>query len=178
MLRHSTFDRCRRPATTRAASLATPLAFALAVAIALPAGAQKTPPAATPAGGDQSISSKIGAKVTELKKIDTKQGDGAEAVSGKAVLVHYTGWLYDPNKPDGRGTKFDSSTDRGVPFGFFLGAGRVIKGWDEGVVGMKTGGKRTLVIPPQLGYGERGAGGVIPPNATLMFDVELIEVKG
>ena len=101
-----------------------------------------------------------------------------ESVTGKAVLVHYTGWLYDPTKPDGRGAKFDSSLDRGVPFGFILGAGRVIKGWDEGVVGMKTGGKRTLVIPPQLGYGERGAGGVIPPNATLMFDVELIEVKG
>ena len=178
MPRHSTFDRCRRSAATRAASLAAPLAFALMAAIVLPANAQGTPPASKSAGGDQSISSKIGATVTELKKIDTKQGDGAEAVTGKAVLVHYTGWLYDPNKPDGRGTKFDSSADRGVPFGFFLGAGRVIKGWDEGVVGMKTGGKRTLVIPPQLGYGERGAGGVIPPNATLMFDVELVEVKG
>jgi FKBP-type peptidyl-prolyl cis-trans isomerase len=92
-------------------------------------------------------------------------------------VVHYTGWLHDTAAPDGKGTKFDSSRDRGVPFGFMLGAGRVIKGWDEGVVGMKVGGQRTLVIPPALGYGERGAGGVIPPQATLIFDVELIEVK-
>lgn len=114
---------------------------------------------------------------TELTKIDVKQGTGAEAVSNKPVLVHYTGWLYDPSKPDNKGTKFDSSRDRKVPFGFILGAGRVIKGWDEGVVGMKVGGQRTLIIPPSYGYGERGAGGVIPPNATLIFDVELIEVK-
>jgi FKBP-type peptidyl-prolyl cis-trans isomerase FkpA len=123
------------------------------------------------------ISSKSDANVTELKKIDVKQGTGAEAQSGKAVLVHYTGWLHDPAAPENKGRKFDSSLDRGVPFGFMLGAGRVIRGWDEGVAGMKVGGKRTLVIPPSLGYGERGAGGVIPPNATLIFDVELIEVK-
>ena len=114
---------------------------------------------------------------TELKKIDTKQGTGAEAAGGKPVLVHYTGWLYDSSKPDQKGNKFDSSRDRQIPFGFILGAGRVIKGWDEGVVGMKVGGQRTLVIPPGMAYGERGAGGVIPPNATLIFDVELIEVK-
>ena len=95
----------------------------------------------------------------------------------KPVIVHYTGWLYDPSAQDGHGAKFDSSLDRKVPFGFILGAGKVIKGWDEGVAGMKVGGKRTLVIPPQMAYGERGAGGVIPPNATLIFDVELIEVK-
>jgi FKBP-type peptidyl-prolyl cis-trans isomerase FkpA len=135
-------------------------------------------PTAVPAQTPAAIStSKIGATVTELKKIDTKQGDGAEAVAGKAVIVHYTGWLYDPTAPDGHGTKFDSSLDRKLPFGFVLGAGRVIKGWDEGVAGMKVGGKRTLVIPPQMGYGERGAGGVIPPNATLLFDVELVDVK-
>jgi FKBP-type peptidyl-prolyl cis-trans isomerase len=116
--------------------------------------------------------------VTELNKIDVKQGDGPEARPGKTVIVHYTGWLYDPSVPDGHGKKFDSSVDRKEPFAFPLGAGRVIKGWDEGVAGMKTGGKRTLVIPPQMAYGERGAGGVIPPNATLLFDVELIEVKG
>ena len=116
-------------------------------------------------------------RVTELKKIDVKQGDGAEAVAGKAVIVHYTGWLYDPAAADGHGAKFDSSLDRKVPFGFMLGAGKVIKGWDEGVAGMKVGGKRTLVIPPSKGYGERGAGGVIPPNATLLFDVELLDVK-
>lgn len=135
-----------------------------------PAGttAQVTPP---------SLSSKIGAQVKELQKIDVKQGDGAEAVAGKAVIVHYTGWLYDPAVPDGHGAKFDSSLDRKVPFGFLLGAGKVIKGWDEGVAGMKVGGKRTLVIPPQMAYGERGAPGVIPPNATLVFDVELIDVK-
>ena len=115
--------------------------------------------------------------VTELKKIDVKQGTGAEAVSGKPVVVHYTGWLYDPSKPDQKGNKFDSSRDRGQPFSFPLGAGRVIKGWDEGVAGMKVGGQRTLIIPPAMGYGERGAGGVIPPNATLIFDVELLEVK-
>jgi FKBP-type peptidyl-prolyl cis-trans isomerase FkpA len=119
----------------------------------------------------------MGAKVTELQKIDVQAGTGAEAVSGKAVIVHYTGWLYDPAAPGNKGAKFDSSLDRKVPFGFILGAGRVIRGWDEGVAGMKVGGKRTLVIPPQMGYGERGAGGVIPPNATLLFDVELIEVK-
>ena len=121
--------------------------------------------------------SKFGANVTELKTIDQRQGTGDEAVAGKTVVVHYTGWLYDPAAPDGHGKKFDSSVDRNVPFAFLLGSGKVIKGWDEGVAGMKPGGKRTLVIPPQKGYGERGAGGVIPPNATLLFDVELIEVK-
>ena len=93
------------------------------------------------------------------------------------MLVHYTGWLYDASKPDQKGAKFDSSRDRQVPFGFFLGAGKVIKGWDEGVVGMKVGGQRTLVIPPGLAYGDRAMGNVIPANSTLIFDVELIEVK-
>ena len=133
--------------------------------------------AAPSSNASSSLSSKIGAKVTELKKIDEKQGTGAEASAGKAVIVHYTGWLYDPTVPDGRGAKFDSSRDRKVPFGFVVGAGRVIKGWDEGVAGMKVGGRRTLVIPPDMAYGERGAGGVIPPNATLLFDVELIDVR-
>jgi FKBP-type peptidyl-prolyl cis-trans isomerase FkpA len=105
-----------------------------------------------------------------LKYTDDQVGSGAEAQAGKTVSVHYTGWLTD-------GTKFDSSKDRGQPFSFPLGAGRVIKGWDEGVAGMKVGGKRTLVIPPDLGYGARGAPGAIPPNATLKFEVELLEVK-
>lgn len=118
------------------------------------------------------------AAVTELRKIDVKAGTGAEAVDGRPVLVHYTGWLHDPAAPEGKGKKFDSSRDRGLPFGFIVGAGRVIKGWDQGVAGMKAGGQRTLIIPPSLGYGERGAGGgLIPPNATLIFDVELVAVQ-
>jgi FKBP-type peptidyl-prolyl cis-trans isomerase FkpA len=137
-----------------------------------------TPAYAQPAGSPPVTEpSKLDAKGKELQKIDVKVGSGAEAVKGKAVVVHYTGWLYDPETSK-KGAKFDSSRDRNVPFGFFLGEGRVIKGWEEGVQGMKVGGQRTLIIPPDMGYGERGAGGVIPPNATLIFDVELIEVKG
>ena len=117
------------------------------------------------------------AKITELIKTDTKVGTGKEAVNNKLVIVHYTGWLYDPKAPKNRGTKFDSSVDRGQPFDFMLGAGQVIKGWDQGVAGMKVGGHRTLIIPSEMGYGARGAGGAIPPNATLMFDVELLDVK-
>ncbi len=108
--------------------------------------------------------------------IDHKIGDGAEAVPGNTVFVHYTGWLFDADAPENKGQQFDSSRDRGTPFSFPLGAGRVIAGWDQGVAGMKVGGSRTLIIPPELGYGERGAGGVIPPNATLVFDVELLDV--
>ena len=114
--------------------------------------------------------------MSELKKTDVVQGSGAEAKPGP-VSVHYTGWLHDPTKPDGRGKKFDSSVDRGAPFEFNLGAGEVIQGWDHGVAGMREGGRRTLVIPPSLGYGARGAGGVIPPNATLQFDIELVKVR-
>jgi FKBP-type peptidyl-prolyl cis-trans isomerase FkpA len=121
--------------------------------------------------------SKLNAMGSELKKVDVKQGTGAEATAGKPVIVHYTGWIYDESKPDKKGAKFDSSRDRQQPFGFSLGAGKVIRGWDEGVVGMKVGGQRTLIIPASMAYGERGAGGVIPPNATLIFDVELLEVK-
>jgi FKBP-type peptidyl-prolyl cis-trans isomerase len=113
----------------------------------------------------------------ELVKIDVKPGTGAEAKAGQYVSVHYTGWLYDATAPEHKGRKFDSSRDRGQPFNFPLGAGRVIKGWDVGVQGMKVGGQRTLVIPAELGYGARGAGGVIPPNATLVFDVELLGVN-
>ena len=109
-----------------------------------------------------------------LSYIDNEPGAGEAARSGDNVVVHYTGWLYVDGE---KGSKFDSSVDRGQPFRFPLGAGRVIGGWDEGVAGMRPGGKRTLIIPPALGYGARGAGGVIPPNATLMFDVELLEVN-
>ena len=108
--------------------------------------------------------------------IEHKIGTGTEAVAGKTVTVHYTGWLFDAAAAEQKGQKFDSSRDRGDPFEFPLGAGRVIAGWDQGVAGMKVGGSRTLIIPPELGYGARGAGGVIPPNATLVFDVELLGV--
>ena len=107
---------------------------------------------------------------------DVVQGSGAEAVVGTRVSVHYSGWLHDPSKADGRGKKFDSSKDRGQPFRFQLGGGEVIRGWDDGVQGMKVGGTRVLLIPPELGYGPRGAGGVIPPNATLVFEVDLLGV--
>ena len=110
----------------------------------------------------------------ELKKSDIVVGPGAEATPGQTVSVHYTGWLHDTSKSDGHGKKFDSSVDRGAPFEFSLGAGQVIRGWDEGVAGMRVGGQRTLTIPPAKGYGARGAGGAIPPNATLVFDVELL----
>lgn len=115
--------------------------------------------------------------MTTLQKIDTTLGTGAEATPGKNVSVHYTGWLFDAAAADQKGAKFDSSLDRGQLFDFPLAAGHVIKGWDEGVAGMKVGGKRTLIIPSEMGYGARGAGGVIPPNATLVFDVELHGVE-
>jgi FKBP-type peptidyl-prolyl cis-trans isomerase len=115
--------------------------------------------------------------MTELIKNDIKLGEGAEANAGNEVSVHYTGWLYNEAAPEHKGSKFDSSRDRGDPFEFPLGAGHVIKGWDQGVEGMKVGGQRTLIIPSNLGYGTRGAGGVIPPNATLVFDVELLDIR-
>jgi FKBP-type peptidyl-prolyl cis-trans isomerase FkpA len=125
-----------------------------------------TAPAATPPTGSE---------IMDLQKTELAPGTGAEIKSGQTALVHYTGWLYDAAAPDHKGKQFDSSVG-GEPFEFPLGAGRVIAGWDQGVVGMKVGGKRRLVIPPVMGYGERGAGGVIPPNATLVFDVELVEL--
>ena len=115
--------------------------------------------------------------MAELIKTDNKLGEGEQANAGHHVTVHYTGWLYDEAAPEHKGKKFDSSRDRNEPFDFPLGAGHVIKGWDQGVEGMKVGGQRTLVIPAHLGYGARGAGGVIPPNATLVFDVELLGVN-
>jgi FKBP-type peptidyl-prolyl cis-trans isomerase FkpA len=109
---------------------------------------------------------------------DVVAGIGDEALPGMVVIVHYTGWLYDPAATEHRGRKFDSSRDRGQPFSFHLGAGRVIRGWEQGLPGMKVGGTRRLVIPPDLAYGPRGAGnGVIPPNATLLFEVELLAVE-
>jgi FKBP-type peptidyl-prolyl cis-trans isomerase len=137
----------------------TILSILLAVSVA---GAGQT----TKPGG--AMDEKVVTTPSGLKYVDLVVGTGPEAEAGKTVVVHYKGWLTD-------GTPFDSSVDRG-PFSFALGAGRVIKGWDEGVAGMKVGGKRKLVIPPQLGYGARGAGSVIPPNAELIFEVELLKI--
>lgn len=126
---------------------------------------------------EQTPSANAGAGVTTLTITDVVAGEGAEAVPGKMVSVHYSGWLYDDNAVDKKGEKFDSSLDRGQPFGFRLGAGQVIKGWDQGVVGMKVGGQRTLMIPPDFGYGSRGAGRSIPPDASLLFEVELLNIR-
>lgn len=144
--------------------------FVIAVALAI-----ATLPAAAQTGGSPAPAPAT-AEVKELVIKDTKVGEGKVAERDKAVLVHYTGWLYDPKAPDQKGRQFDSSVGRPTPFSFLIGRGKVIKGWDEGVPGMKKGGKRTLIIPPSMAYGERGAGGVIPPNATLLFEVELIDV--
>jgi peptidylprolyl isomerase len=146
------------PTLTRREAIAA--ATMITLGAGLPASAQ-TPgkPMTTPSG---------------LQTIDTTVGTGASPTTGQICVMHYTGWLYENGV---KGKKFDSSVDRGQPFEFPIGQGRVIKGWDEGVSTMKIGGKRTLIIPADLGYGARGAGGVIPPNATLMFDVELLGVK-
>jgi len=151
-------------ALLRAPTVALSIALAGATLLALGA---TTPAAAQTSGSTMTTAS-------GLKIQDSKVGTGATAKPGQTCVMHYTGWLYENGA---KGQKFDSSLDRREPFEFPLGAGRVIKGWDEGVAGMKVGGKRTLIIPPELGYGARGAGGVIPPNATLMFEVELLAVK-
>lgn len=152
------------------------LALTLAAAVATAAcgggdnaPSNSTPATATPENGLSNF--------TTLQVTDVRPGSGTEATAGRTVSVHYTGWLYSQTAANNRGTKFDSSRDRNQPFQFALGAGQVIPGWDQGVAGMKVGGQRTLIIPPALGYGSRGAGGVIPPNATLVFDVELLEVR-
>jgi peptidylprolyl isomerase len=141
--------------------------FTLATALALPAIAAA---GSTLAQTGQTMTTSSGLQIA-----DTKAGTGATPKTGQTCVMHYTGWLYANGQ---KGKKFDSSVDRGQPFEFPIGTGRVIKGWDEGVATMKVGGKRTLIIPPDLGYGARGAGGVIPPNATLIFEVELLGVKG
>ncbi|HSN69854.1 MAG TPA: FKBP-type peptidyl-prolyl cis-trans isomerase [Steroidobacteraceae bacterium] len=131
----------------------------------------------TPPPDPVAPSSAAAAPVTQLEITDLAAGAGAAIEQGATAVVHYTGWLFDPAAPDRKGQKFDSSRDRGQPFRFPLGAGRVIQGWDRGVEGMKVGGQRVLVIPPELAYGERGAGGVIPPGATLLFEVELLGIE-
>jgi peptidylprolyl isomerase len=130
--------------------------------------------AALTPGGRSGAANQVIEMPDGLKYTDTKAGDGTTAKAGSKVSVHYTGWLSDNGA---KGKKFDSSVDRGQPFQFTLGAKQVIAGWDEGVAGMKVGGTRTLTIPPELGYGARGAPGAIPPNATLIFDVELLQVQ-
>ena len=120
---------------------------------------------------------KFGASVADLHIIETEPGRGVEAVPGKFVVVRYTGWLYDASTPDGRGRQFDSTAGRIAAFGFFLGTGKVIAGWDEGLVGMRVGGQRTLVIPSGMAYGQHGGAGGIPPNAPLVFDIELVDVR-
>jgi peptidylprolyl isomerase len=142
------------------ATMALALAAALSAVLPTAASAQVATTVTTPSG---------------LKMTDTVVGTGASPRRGQTCVMHYTGWLYQNGA---KGQKFDSSLDRGRPFEFPIGLQRVIPGWDEGVATMKVGGKRTLIIPPELGYGSRGAGGVIPPNATLIFEVELLDVKG
>ncbi|MBO0753135.1 MAG: FKBP-type peptidyl-prolyl cis-trans isomerase [Bradyrhizobiaceae bacterium] len=145
-------------------------AIALAIVIALAGVFAAGFPAAAAADPAGAVTTPSG-----LKIIDTKVGTGVTPKQGQTCVMHYTGWLYENGA---KGKKFDSSVDRGQPFEFPLGVRRVIAGWDEGVATMRVGGKRTLIIPPELGYGARGAGTVIPPNATLIFDVELLDVKG
>ena len=116
-------------------------------------------------------------KMTEFTTIDNQFGEGREAEKGLTITVHYSGWIYDENEDDKKGNKFDSSKDRNEPFTFVLGVGQVIKGWDDGFAGMKIGGTRTIIIPSEMGYGSRGAGSVIPPNADLIFDVELLGIQ-
>ena len=145
---------------SRRAAVASALSVAATGVIAMSQAADAQPVTTTPSG---------------LKIIDVKVGTGPAPKAGQTCVMNYTGWLYENGK---KGAKFDSSLDRNQPFSFPIGQHQVIAGWDEGVATMKVGGKRTLIIPPALGYGARGAGGVIPPNATLMFDVELLGVKG
>jgi FKBP-type peptidyl-prolyl cis-trans isomerase FkpA len=145
----------------------------LAALVAAPAAAQDAKPTAPPEAAKKG-ESKMHKTSSGLEYEDIKEGTGPSPKSGQTCVMHYTGWLWENGA---KGKKFDSSLDRGQPFEFPLGQGRVIKGWDEGVATMKVGGKRILLIPATLGYGTRGAGGVIPPNATLLFEVELLDVK-
>ncbi len=150
--------------------------FALSACAQSQDAAKAPAPSTTSATSATQGNSKMITTASGLMYVDEVLGTGAEAKAGQNVTVHYTGWLYDDSAPNKRGKKFDSSKDRGDPFKFPLAGGRVIKGWDEGVQGMKVGGKRILTIPAGLGYGARGAGGVIPPNATLIFEVDLLGV--
>jgi peptidylprolyl isomerase len=147
-------------------TIATPKLVLIAAILAL---AGLNPSAASAQSGGRPVTTSSGLQINDIKA-----GTGASPKTGQTCVMHYTGWLYVDGK---KTTKFDSSVDRGQPFEFPIGTGRVIKGWDEGVASMKVGGKRELIIPASLGYGARGAGGVIPPNATLIFEVELLDIK-
>lgn len=147
--------------------ISAPAVFAFFAALLLAVSAQSI-------GTAFAAGKKMTTTASGLQYSDTVEGTGDQPKTGQTLVMHYTGWLYENGQ---KGNKFDSSVDRGQPFEFPIGVGRVIAGWDEGVITMKVGGKRTLIIPPDLGYGARGAGGVIPPNATLMFDVELLGIK-
>jgi FKBP-type peptidyl-prolyl cis-trans isomerase len=146
----------------------------LTLAVAIAVGAIAISLSVAPFGALAQTAGKTMTTASGLQIIDTTVGSGVSPKPGQICVMHYTGWLYEDGK---KGKKFDSSVDRNEPFEFPIGQHRVITGWDEGVATMQVGGKRTLIIPPELGYGARGAGGVIPPNATLMFDVELLAVK-
>ena len=169
-----------------AVSAAPAVALAALFATALVGCSKNEEPSAPPASeatpGDPAGTADAGATASstvpgEPFMTDIKTGTGPAITKGQTAIVHYTGWLYSEGAPEKKGQKFDSSVDRNQPFSFPLGAGMVIQGWDEGVVGMQVGGQRRLVIPPEKGYGASGAGGVIPPNATLVFDVELVGIQ-
>lgn len=149
----------------------------LLVILLVPACGSETSETSAPAPDATEQAESAQAPPSELMIDVITEGEGEAIEPGKTAVVHYTGWLYDESAPENRGTKFDSSRDRGEAFSFPLGAGRVITGWDEGVKGMKIGERRILTLPPEMGYGARGAGGVIPPNATLVFDVELLGIE-
>jgi FKBP-type peptidyl-prolyl cis-trans isomerase FkpA len=152
--------------------------FSVVLALALLTACSREAPKVQQSANTQAPAPASAAPVTELQKTDIVKGTGEGISHGQVAVVHYTGWLYEPTTPDNKGKKFDSSRDRGEPLRFPVGARRVIQGWDEGVQGMQRGGQRRLVIPPQLAYGEQGAGrGVIPPNATLLFEVELLAIE-
>ena len=155
-----------------------PLCLAVLALASFTACKPASPPAseqAAPASASEPAAP-AAAPITELQKTDLAVGTGDAIVAGKEAVVHYTGWLYDPQASEQKGSKFDSSRDRGQPFSFTVGAGSVIRGWDEGVAGMQVGGQRRLIIPPDMAYGDR-ATGTIPPGSTLLFDVELLAIK-
>lgn len=174
-----TLSACSRQGAGEPASIADTPAEASAHTAAPSAEADNTDGAASSGTADatSAASASTSSAPMTLQTTDLKVGTGPAITPGQVAVVHYTGWLYSESAPDHKGQKFDSSRDRNQPFAFPLGGGQVIPGWDQGVAGMQVGGQRRLVIPPDLGYGARGAGGVIPPNATLVFDVELVGIQ-